>query len=72
MKRVKKCWSEHPILTILFLVILVAVVVSIITAISKAAAAKKDDELLDDEWDLDDEDEDVYFCPSEDNLVEGN
>lgn len=68
--RVKKTCSDHPVLTVLFLVLIVAAIVFAVLAIVKMA--KREEDLLDEEWDLDEEDEDeVYFYPNEEDFEEG-
>ena len=65
--RVKKCCSDHPVITALVILLVAAAIAFTIVAIVKLA--KREEGLLDDEWNLDD-DEPLYFSSDEDDFVE--
>ena len=66
--KAKKCCANHPVVTFLIIAIIVAAIAFAIAAIVKLV--QKEEDILDEEWDLDDDDE-VYFYPSEEDFVEG-
>ena len=68
--KVRQSYSKHPVLTILFAVLIVMAIVITIAIIVKMK--RKEEDLLDEEWDLDDEDGDeVYFYPGDEDVVNG-
>ena len=67
--KAKRCCANHPVIATLAILLAVAALVFTIIAIVKLVS--KDEDLLDDEWNLDDEDDALYFYPSEDDFVEG-
>ena len=71
MKKVRKCCSNHPVLTVLFLVLIVAAVIFAIAAIAKAA--RKENDLPDDEeWGIDEDgNEELYFYSGDEEVAEG-
>ena len=69
VSKAKKCCSDHPVVTAIIIALIAAAITFAIVAIVKMA--KKEEDLLDEEWDLDDEENEVYFYPSEEDFVEG-
>jgi len=67
--KVKSCCEKHPVLTVMLVVLIVATIVFAIVAIVKLA--QRENELLDEEWDLEDDDDEIYFYPNEEDFVEG-
>ena len=66
--RAKSCCEKHPVITAIVIALIIAAIVAIVVAIVNEV--KREQDLLDEEWDLDDED-DVYFYPNEEDFVEG-
>lgn len=71
ISKAKSCCKKHPILTAIVAVIIVAMITSAILEIVKAVR-KRDDDLIDDIWDLDDDDdEDLYLYTNEEAFSKG-
>lgn len=65
--KLRKCCSDHPVITALVAVFIVAAITIAIVAIVKMV--KREEELLEEEWELE-EDEPLYFCPTENDFAE--
>ena len=65
--RAKGCCAKHPVLTAVVVALIAAGIIFAVMAIVKMA--QRENDLLDEEWDLDDDE--VYFYPSEEDFVEG-
>jgi len=67
--KARKSCADHPVIAAL--VILLAVAALVFTIIAIVKLVNKNNDLLDDEWNLeDDEDDALYFYPNEDEFVE--
>ena len=67
--KVKKSCSDHPVIAGLIALLVVAAIVFTIIAIVKMV--NREEEALEDVWELEDDDEPLYFYPNEDDFVEG-
>ena len=65
--KARKCCSEHPIIAAMLAILALAAIAFAIISIVKFV--KKEEELLDGEWNVDDDG--VFLYPSEDDFVEG-
>ncbi|MCL2573610.1 MAG: hypothetical protein FWE34_03535 [Defluviitaleaceae bacterium] len=68
--RTKNYASEHPVVTALVIALAAAALVFSIVVIVKLLK-RSEEGMLDDEWNLDDGEDALYFYPNEDDFVEG-
>ena len=63
----KSCW-KNPVVIAIVIVLAAALIAGLVIALVKWA--QKDEDILDEDWLLEDDDEDVFFMPNDGDFTE--